>query len=71
MNMVEARLMYIISRLDNIEQKLDRLDGNITGLSIKVYEDKNDGTDGLLGCGAAENNNNGRSRKARTSKKDI
>lgn len=71
MNMVEARLMYIVSRLDSIEQKLDRLDGTLTGLSIKVYEDKNDGTKSVLGCGATENNNSGRARKARTSKKDV
>lgn len=71
MNMIEARLMYIVSRLDSIEQKLDRLDGTLTGLSIKVYEDKNNGTKPILGHGAAENNNSGRTRKARTSKKDI
>ena len=71
MNIVDARLAYILNKLEILEQKLDRIDGTLTGLSIKVYEDKNDGTKSVLGCGAAENNNSGRARKARTSKKDI
>lgn len=71
MNIVDARLAYILNKLETLEQKLDRIDGTLTGLSIKIYEDKNDGTFGVLGCGTAENNNNGRTRKARTSKKDI
>ena len=71
MNILEARLMYIVSKLDSIEKKLDRLDGTVTGLSIKVYEDKANGTEGLLGCGTTKSNGNGRTRKARTSKKDV
>lgn len=71
MNIVDARLAYILNKLEILEQKIDRIDGTLTGLSIKVYEDKNDGTFGVLGHRAAENNNRGRTRKARTSKKDI
>lgn len=71
MNIVDARLAYILNKLEILEQKLDRIDGTLTGLSIKVYEEKDNGAESVLGCGAAENNNNGRARKARTSKKDI
>lgn len=71
MNIVDARLAYILNKLDILEQKLDRIDGTLTGLSIKVYEEKDNGATRVLGCGTAENNNNGRARKARTSKKDI
>ncbi len=71
MNIVDARLAYILNKLEILEQKLDRIDGTLTGLSIKVYEDKANGTEGLLGCGTAKSNGNGRTRKARTSKKDI
>lgn len=71
MNIVDARLAYILNKLETLEQKLDRIDGTLTGLSIKIYEEKGNDATRVLGCGTTENNNNGRTRKARTSKKDI
>lgn len=71
MNILDARLAYILNKLEILEQKLDRIDGTLTGLSIKMYERKDNDAIGVLGCGTAENNNSGRTRKARTSKKDI
>lgn len=33
-----GRLNFILGRLDEITEKLDKLEGTITGIAIKVYE---------------------------------
>jgi hypothetical protein len=72
MNIVDARLAYILNKLDILEQKLDRIDGTLTGMSIKLYEGEDNGAESVLGCGAGEaGDTSKRRRKSGTSKKDI
>ena len=72
MNIIDARLAYILNKLDILEQKLDRIDGTLTGMSIKLYEGEDNGSSGVLGCGTGEaSDTSKRRRKSGTSKKDI